>query len=205
MGAVVLCAVFWLIAAVAVMRCVKEWRSGADQVWSSKWKALAGALIVTAFPVMGTARLVSPDAQFFLEDFAGLLVLGSAGSMVAGWVAARRSDAQARAVRSGLGLPVERRLWSPWVLVCLWSAAGIPFSVAVVVITARYIEAHSPGPAADGTWAEADMIAWLSVLTIAAFVVTGFLHGLVQHRRRAREQRRVRDAERQYLITNPAD
>nr|WSX54157.1 hypothetical protein OG409_37755 [Streptomyces sp. NBC_00974] len=203
MGAVVLCAVLWAGAALAVMRCVKEWRSGADQVWSSKWKALAGALIVTAFPVMATARLVSPDAQFFLEDFAGLLVLGSAGSMVVGWVAARRSDDQARAVRSGLGLPTERRLWSPWVLVGLWSAAGIPFTVAEVVITTRYIEAHSPGPAADGT--EADTIAWLSVLTIAAFVVVGVLHGLVQYRRRAQEQRRARNADRQYLITKPAD
>lgn len=204
MGAVVLCAVLWAGAAVAVMRCVKEWRSGADQLWSSKWKALAGALVVTAFPVMATARLLSPDAQFYLEDLAGLLVLGSAGSMVAGWVAARRSDAQARAVRSGLGLPIERRLWSPWVLVGLWSAAGIPFTIAEVVITARYIEAHSPGPAADGTWAEANTIAWLLILTTTAFVVGGVLHGLVQHRRRTREQRRVRNADQQYLITNRA-
>ncbi|MEU9418379.1 hypothetical protein [Streptomyces sp. NPDC048272] len=205
MGAVVWCAVFWAVAAWAVMRCIKEWRSGADQVWSAKWKALAGALIVTAFPVLATARLVSPDARFLVEDFAGLLVLGSAGSMVAGWVAARRSDAQARAVRSGLGLPIERRLWSPWVLVGLWSAAGIPFTAAEVVITTGYIEAHSPGPAADGTWAEAETIAWLAVLTIAAFVVAGMLHGHVQHRRRTREQRRVRNADRRYLITGSAD
>ncbi|OEJ22503.1 hypothetical protein [Streptomyces subrutilus] len=205
MGAVVLCAVFWAGAAGAVMRCVKEWRSGADQMWSSKWKVLAGALIVTAFPVMATARLAPSDARFFLEDFVRLLVLGSAGSVVAGWVASRRSDAQARALRRGLGLAIERRLWSPWVLVGLWSAAGVPFTVVEVVITIRYIEAHSPGPAADGTWAEADTIAWLSVLTIAVFVVVGVLHGLVQHRRRARGQRRVRNADQQYLITNPAD
>src|SRR4051794_16046597 len=204
MGAVVLCAVFWMAAAAALVRCVKKWRSGADRVWSSKWNALAGALAVTAFPVMATARLVSPDAQFLLMDLAGLLVLGSVGSMVAGWVAARRSDAQARAARSGLGLPVERRPWSPWVLVGLWSAAGIPFTAAEVLIATKYIEARSE-PAADGTWAEADTVAWLAVLTIAAFVVIGALHGLVQHRRRAREQRHVRHAEQQYLITNPAD
>ncbi|MFK8851383.1 hypothetical protein [Streptomyces sp. Ac-502] len=203
MGAVVLCAVFWAGAAAAVVRCVKQWCSGADRVWSSKWKALAGALIVTAFPVMATARLVPPDAQPVLVDLAGLLVVGSAGSVAAGWVAARRSDAQARAVRSGLGLPVERRLWSPWVPMALWSAAGIPFTVAEVLLTTQYIEAHAE-PAADGTWAEADAIAWLCVLTIAAFVVIGALHGLVQHRRRAREQRRVRNAEQQYLITDPA-
>ncbi|MEU9031453.1 hypothetical protein AB0D46_28845 [Streptomyces sp. NPDC048383] len=205
MGAVVLCAVLWAGTAVAVMRCVKEWRSGADQVWSSKWKALAGALIVMAFPVMATARLMSPDAQFFVEHFAGLLVLGSACSMVAGWVAGRRSATQAREVRSGFRLPNERRLWSPWVLVGLWSAAGIPFTVVEVVITTRYIEAHSPGPVADGTWAEAETIAWLTVLTIAAFVVAGMLHGLVQHRRRTREQQRVRNADQQYLITGFAD
>ncbi|MFE9374735.1 hypothetical protein ACFYM2_33885 [Streptomyces sp. NPDC006711] len=203
MGAMVLCAVFWAGAAAAVIRCVQQWRSGADRVWSSKWKTLAGALVVTAFPVMATARVVSPDAPF-LMDLAGLLVLGSAGSLVAGWVAARRSNAQARAMRSGLGLPVERRLWSPWVLSGLWSAAGIPFTAAAVVITTRYIEAHSE-PAADGTWAEADMVAWLAVLTIAAFVVIGTLHGLLQHRRRTREQQRVRHAEQQYLTTNPAD
>ncbi|MFF7183482.1 transposase [Streptomyces sp. NPDC008121] len=42
-------------------------------------------------------------------------------------------------------------------------------------------------------------------LAIAAFVVGGLLHGLVQHRRHTREQRRVRNTERQYLTTNPAD
>ncbi|MFF3277428.1 hypothetical protein ACFYWU_41900 [Streptomyces chrestomyceticus] len=55
-----------------------------------------------------------------------------------------------------------------------------------------------------GSWAEADTIAWLCVLTLAAFVVVGALHGLVQHRRRAREQRRVRTAEQQYLLARPA-
>ncbi|MFE9539749.1 hypothetical protein [Streptomyces sp. NPDC006691] len=204
MGAVVLCAVFWAAAVAAVMRCVQQWRSGADRVWSSKWKALAGALVVTAFPVMATARLVSPDAQFLLMDLAGLLILGSVGSLVAGWVAARRSDAQARVMRSGLGLPAKRRLWSPWVLAGLWSAVGIPFTAAAVVITTWYVEARSE-PAADGTRAEADMVAWLSILTIAAVVVIGALHGLLQHRRRTREQQRVRRAEQQYLITSPED
>ncbi|MFD3775135.1 hypothetical protein [Streptomyces sp. NPDC058612] len=90
-------------------------------------------------------------------------------------------------------------------MVGLWSAAGIPFTVAEVFITSANIEAHSPGPAADGTWAEADTIAWCAVLTIAAFVIGGMLHGLVQYRRRTREQRRVRDADLQYLMTNPAD
>ncbi|MFH8411174.1 hypothetical protein ACH4FX_41355 [Streptomyces sp. NPDC018019] len=202
MGAVVLCAVFWAGATAAVMRCVKQWRSGLDQVWSSKWKALAGTLIVAVFPVMATARLVSPGVRFLLEDLAWALVLGSAGSMAAGWVAARRSDAQARAVRRGLGLAVERRLWSPWVLVGLWSATGIPFTAAVAVITIEYIEARSE-PLADGTWAEADTIAWLSILTIVACVAIGALHGLLQHRRRVREQRRVRHADRQYLTTDP--
>lgn len=117
--------------------------------------------------------------------------------------AARQSDAQTRAVRSGLGLPVERRLWSPWVPMASWSAAGIPFTATEVLIATKCVKAHAE-PAADGTWAEADTIAWLCVLTIAAFVVIGALHGLVQHRRRAREQRRVRNAEQQYLITDPA-
>ncbi|MFF3275979.1 hypothetical protein ACFYWU_34330 [Streptomyces chrestomyceticus] len=85
----------------------------------------------------------------------------------------------------------------------LWSAAGIPFTAAEVLIATTYIEAHAE-PAADGTWAEADAIAWLCVLTIASFVVIGALHGLVQHRRRAREQRRVRTADQQYLLTRPA-
>ncbi|MFK8845182.1 hypothetical protein [Streptomyces sp. Ac-502] len=71
-----------------------------------------------------------------------------------------------------------------------------------MVIATGYIEARSE-PAADGTWAEADTVAWLSVLTIVAFVVIGALHGLVQHRRRAREQRRVRHADQQYLSTGP--
>lgn len=204
MGAVVLCAVLWAAAVVAFMRCVKQWRSGADGVWSAKWQALAGALVVTAFPVMASARLVSPEARFILEGVGGVLVVGAAGSVLAGWVAGCRSDAQMRAVRGGLGLPVERRLWSPWVLAAVWSAAGVPFTVVEVLLTIRYVEARS-APAADGTWAEADLIAWLAVLTIAAFVVAGMLHGLVQHRRRVREQRRVREAEQQYLLTRPGD
>ncbi|WP_432066251.1 hypothetical protein [Streptomyces sp. C10-9-1] len=204
MGAVVVCTVLWAGAALAVMRCVKKWRSGPDQVWSSKWRALAEALMVTAFPVVATARLLPSEGRFFLEALAGMLVVGSAGSLVGGWEAARRSAAQTRAVRTGLGLPVERKLWSPWVVLGLWSAAGIPFAVAAVVVTSRYVEAHSE-PAADGTWTEAGMIAWLSVLTIAAFVVCGAVHGLVQHRRHTQEQLRVRNAEQQYLITDPAD
>ncbi|MFE4874158.1 hypothetical protein [Streptomyces sp. NPDC056682] len=86
----------------------------------------------------------------------------------------------------------------------MWSTAGIPFSFAEVVIVTRYIEAHSE-PAADGTWAQAGTVAWLTVGTIVAFVIVGVLHGMVQPRRRAREQRRVRSAEEQYLITGPAD
>ncbi|MER6391612.1 hypothetical protein ACFXEL_38140 [Streptomyces sp. NPDC059382] len=92
-------------------------------------------------------------------------------------------------------------------------------------ITTRCIEAQSPGPAADGTWAGAGppwesrpvartdaiaavlgrSIAWLAVLTIAAFVVAGMLNGLVQHRCRTREQRRVRNADQRYLITGSVD
>ncbi|WP_432112720.1 hypothetical protein [Streptomyces sp. S1] len=202
MGAVVWCAVLWAGAVAVTVRCVKQWRSGTDQVWSSKWKALAGALTVMAFPVMASARIVPDGVHFFLEGLAGLLLVGSAGSVAAGWVAARRSDAQTRAVRSGLGLPVERSLWSPWVLTGLWSAAGIPFTVAEVLAVGKYIEAHS-APAADGTWAEAPALGRLSVLSMAAFVVIGMLHGLVQHRRRAREQQRVRNADQQYLATQP--
>ncbi|MGW9453984.1 hypothetical protein [Streptomyces sp. NPDC055632] len=56
---------------------------------------------------------------------------------------------------------------------------------------------------ADGTWAEAPVIGRLSVLSMAAFVVIVMLHGLVQHRRRTRERQRVRDADQQYLATQP--
>ncbi|MEV8606157.1 hypothetical protein AB0465_40555 [Streptomyces griseoviridis] len=166
----------------------------------SKWKALAGALVVMAYAVLATARRLPSTVQLLLEDFAVLLV-GSAGSVVAGWVAARRGHAQARAVRSQLGLPVERGLWSPWVLVGLWSAAVIPFMMAEVLIVSRYIGAHSE-PEADGSWAQADAVAWLMVLTVVAFVVGGGLHGLVQQRRRTREQQHVRSADQQFLTAS---
>ncbi|MFC7924623.1 Rrf2 family transcriptional regulator [Streptomyces cinereoruber] len=81
MGAVVWCAVLWASAVAVTVRCVKQWHSGADQVWSSKWKASAGALAVTAFPVMATARAVPNGAQSFFEGLAGLLLVGSAGSI----------------------------------------------------------------------------------------------------------------------------
>ncbi|MFJ4343316.1 hypothetical protein [Streptomyces sp. NPDC088915] len=204
MGAVVWCAVLWAGAVAVTVRCVKQWRSGADQVWSSKWKVLAGALAVTAFPVMATARAVPDGAQSFFEGLAGLLLVGSAGSVTAGWVAARRSDTQTRAVHSGLGLPVERNLWSPWALTGLWSAAGTPFTAVEVLVVGRYIETHS-APAVDGTWAEASVIGWLSVLSVAVFVVIGLLHGFLQHRRRAREQQRVRNADQQYLAAHPVN
>ncbi|MGI5485049.1 hypothetical protein [Streptomyces lavendofoliae] len=199
MGTVVLCAVLWAGAAMAGVHCAKRWRSGPDQVWLSKWKALAVALVVTAYSVMATGRLVPPAAGVFLEVLAGLLFLGSAGSAGAGWVAARRSAAQTRVVRGGLGLPVERELWSPWVVGVLWSAAGFAVTAVEVVVIAWYVEAHS-GPTADGTWNEAKMLAWLSVLTLTVFVVVGCLHGFVQHRRRVREQQRVRHAEQHYLL-----
>ncbi|MFF8513217.1 hypothetical protein ACF064_34695 [Streptomyces sp. NPDC015492] len=151
---------------------------------------------------VGTAWAVPDGAQSFCEGLAGLLLGGFAGSVAAGWVAARHSDAQTRAARSGLGLLFERSLWSPWVLAGLWSAAGIPFTVVDVLVVGKYFEAYS-APAADGTWAEAPVPGWLSVLSMAAFVVVGMLHGLLQHRRRAREQQRVRNAEQQYLATQP--
>ncbi|MFF5639651.1 hypothetical protein [Streptomyces sp. NPDC012825] len=119
-------------------------------------------------------------------------------------MAAYRSEAQTRAVRNGLGLPVEKRLWSPWVLMGLWSIAGFPSTLAAVLLAVRCVEAHS-APAADGTWAEARMIGWLFVLGIGLFVVVGMLHGLIQHQRRTREQRRVREAKQHYLTTRPAD
>ncbi|MFE5899874.1 hypothetical protein ACFQ67_21085 [Streptomyces sp. NPDC056488] len=200
MGKVFLCALLWAAAAAAVVQCVRRWRSGADQMWSAKWKALAGALIVAAFPVMATARLLPPGAQLVFEDAGGLLAVGSVCAMGAGWAAAHRSEAQTRAVRSGLGLPVEKRLWSPWVLMGLWSIAGFPFTLAAVLVAGRYVEAYS-APAADGTWAEARMVGWLSVLGIGGFVAIGMLHGLIQHQRRTREQQRVREAEQHYLAT----
>ncbi|MEV7296676.1 hypothetical protein AB0N79_34405 [Streptomyces microflavus] len=44
-----------------------------------------------------------------------------------------------------------------------------------------------------------EAITSLLVLTIGSFIAAGLLHGLIQHQRRAREQRRVRTADQQYL------
>lgn len=198
MGTVVLCTALWAGAVLAVTGCVRRWRAGADQVWSAKWKALAGALAVTAFPTVMTARFVPHGAQVLLEGAVGMLLLGSAGSVVAGWVASRRSQAQARAVRKGLGLPIERKLWDPVTVVFLWLAAAVPSVAAVAVVAAWFVEAHS-APGTGGARAGVEAITSLLVLTIGGFIAAGLLHGLIQHQRRAREQRRVRAADQQYL------
>ncbi|MFJ1958559.1 hypothetical protein ACIOGT_39140 [Streptomyces microflavus] len=39
----------------------------------------------------------------------------------------------------------------------------------------------------------------LAVVTIGGSIAAGLLHGLIQHQRRAREQRRVRTTDQQYL------
>lgn len=113
-------------------------------------------------------------------------------------MASHRSQAQARAVRQGLGLPIERKLWDPMTIVSLWLAAAIPAVAAVALIAAWFMEAHST-PGTGGTRAGAEAITSLLVLTIGGFIAAGLLHGLIQHQRRAREQLRVRQADQQYL------
>ncbi|MFE9016689.1 hypothetical protein [Streptomyces cyaneofuscatus] len=198
MEIVVLCAAFWAGAAKAVAGCVRRWRLGADQVWSAKWQALAGALAVTALSVAMTAWLVPPGARVLLEGAVLMLLVGSAGSVVAGWVASHRSQAQAWAVRQGLGLPIERKLWDPMTIVSLWLAAAIPAVAAVALIAAWFVEAHS-APGTGGARAGVEAITSLLVLTIGGFIAAGLLHGLIQHQRRAREQHRIRTADQQYL------
>ncbi|CAM5236527.1 putative protein OS=Streptomyces microflavus OX=1919 GN=Smic_83200 PE=4 SV=1 [Streptomyces microflavus] len=167
-------------------------------MWSAKWKALAGALAVTALPAVMTARFVPHGAQVLLEGAVWMLLMASACSVLAGWVASHRSQAQARAVRQGLGLPIERKLWDPLTIVLLWLAAATLSVAAVAVVAARFVEAHyAPGTA--GARAGTEAITSLLALTTGGFIAAGLLHALIQHQRRAREQRRVRTVDQQYL------
>ncbi|MFJ4972768.1 hypothetical protein [Streptomyces sp. NPDC088755] len=83
----------------------------------------------------------------------------------------------------------------------LWAAAAIPLTVAGVLTCAHYLQA-SRSPGNGSSTAGAETIVWLAVSMISGCVVAGLLHGWVQHRRRAREQQRVRGADQQYL-TDP--
>ncbi|MBK3584695.1 hypothetical protein JHN49_13510 [Streptomyces sp. MBT57] len=101
-----------------------------------------------------------------------MLLLGSAASVVAGWAASRRSQAQAQAVRKGIELTIERKLWDPVTVVILWLAAAAPSVAAVAVVAAWFVEAHS-APGTGGARAGVEAITLLLVLTIGSFIAAG--------------------------------
>ncbi|MFF7273859.1 hypothetical protein [Streptomyces cyaneofuscatus] len=68
----------------------------------------------------------------------------------------------------------------------------------MALVAARFVEAYyEPGTA--GARAGAEVITSLLVMALGGCIAAGLLHGLIQHQRRAREQRRVRSADEQYL------
>ncbi|MFD5423178.1 hypothetical protein ACFWJT_34825 [Streptomyces sp. NPDC127069] len=193
MKAVVLCSLLWAVTAGVIWRCWRVWSRGADQLWPAKWGALSGTLLMLTFSMVMTLHPlnVAPVITF---SVALVLLMAAVASAVAKPVAARRSVAATRAMRGGLGLPVERRLLRPATVGVLWGT-GVILLLAVWFFT---VSIHKQGPEMGRSADQGMTIAF-------GVVVLGVVHTGVQEARVRREQRRVRDDEQAYLAEPPSE
>ncbi|MEU3778373.1 hypothetical protein AB0F11_35265 [Streptomyces sp. NPDC032472] len=187
MKAVVLYTLLWAATAGVTWRCRRTWRRGADQLWPAKWDALAGTLLMLAFSTVMTLQPLDV-APVITISLALVLLMGAAASAIAKPVSARRADSATRAMRSGLGLPVERRMWRPATIGVLWCTGA--FLLLNVWFFA--VSITKPGPEMDPSIDHGFVISF-------GVIVLGLLHAGFQQVRVGREQRRVRDAEHDYL------
>ncbi|MFD7026553.1 hypothetical protein ACFWAR_00760 [Streptomyces sp. NPDC059917] len=187
MKAVALYTILWAVTAGVAWRCWRRWRQGADQLWPAKWGALSVTLLTLAFSMALTLHPlgVAPAVTISLVT---VLLGGAAASMIATHVSVRRADAATRAMRTGLGLPVERRMWRPATIGILW-CTGAFLLLMVWVLSISFDEQRLEREQAFNAG-----------LAIAfCVIVVGLVHAGVQKTRISREQQRVRDAEVAYL------
>lgn len=197
-GLFVVCGVIWVVAGWVAVRCGRIWRRGADQLWAPRWEALSTTLWVMAFAVIATILLQLPIAPLFLAVVALLLTLGALAAAVARSVAVRRSEAQTRAMREGLGLATAKKLRHPVTVAMWWT---MPSCAATVVwMVAASMKARSP-VTVDG------MDAAFGEAMVLAYVGTGLgcVHAVIQWVRRERDQLRVRTTDAELLARGTAE
>lgn len=193
-----ICAAFWAGVAWSARRCRRIWRR--DQLpWERRWEALSAALgaatIAAMLTLVAQTRFELPALTVLFSVVATLLGVGAVGCDLARRIALRRSLDQTRRIRADLGLPVERNLRSPWLMVGLWTGAGLLGAVGAVLVISSAVTAL--------TKAESERIALIGMWAMGLCVAAGVLHGLLQYARIGREQRRVRGAEQ--LLLQAAD
>ncbi|WP_438289596.1 hypothetical protein [Streptomyces sp. HUAS TT7] len=141
MRAVLVYTVLWSGTAAITWRCWTKWRRGADRLWAERWGVLSWTLFLLAFAVLMTLALF--DATSLLTGVLSVpLLLASGACQIAKGGAARRADAATRAMCTGLGLPVARRLWSPTAVGALWFGAAFLCLMAWPTVTITRAAAH---------------------------------------------------------------
>ncbi|MBT2453197.1 hypothetical protein J7F03_40560 [Streptomyces sp. ISL-43] len=187
MKAVVLYTLLWAITAAVTWRCWTKWRRSADQLWPTKWDALSWALLLLGLSTGATLQLLNV-APAITNSVVLILLVAAAASTIAKPISTRRADGATRAMRSGLGLPVERRMWRPATIGALWCmGAFLLFSVWFFAVSG------------DKRQPEMDQSRDTGFMIAFGVVVLGLVHAGVQEARVGREQRRVRAAEHDYL------
>ncbi|MFD7232119.1 hypothetical protein [Streptomyces sp. NPDC059881] len=84
----------------------------------------------------------------------------------------------------------------PVTLATLWGIGGV---VAGFLWLVRAIIQMTSRPTPAGEWPEMDRAIDTAVTVAVCFLVAGAVHALIQQARIDREQRRVRNADQQYL------
>ncbi|GAA4120040.1 hypothetical protein [Streptomyces hundungensis] len=189
---------FWGLTAALAWRCLKKWRRGADQLRAEQWDALALTLLVMTLPVIGTLGLLDA-APALTASLSGTLLLGSGGCHVAKSVSTRRADTAARAIRTGLGLPVARRLLRTTTVAALWFTAAVGTMLVWMAVAVVRDLGQRQQMTADEHQVTIETTVNHAVAATLAVIALGVVHCLIQEIRRGREQRRVRAAEQHYL------
>ncbi|MFE2850129.1 hypothetical protein ACFXJO_03230 [Streptomyces lavendulae] len=193
MKAVLLYTLLWAVTAGVIWRCWRIWSRGADQLWPAKWGALSGTLLMFTFSMVMTLQPLRV-APVITIGLALVLLMAALASAVAKPVSARRAGAATRAMRGGLGLPVERRMWRPATIGILWWTGAL----LLLAVWFLSVSVDKQGPE-TGRSADQGM-----TIAFGVFVL-GLVHAGVQEARVFREQRRVRDAEHNYLAQPPPE
>lgn len=205
MGVVAVSVLSWSVSFLAAVRCLRVWRRGADQLWAPRWDALSMALGLTSFAVISTILLQSPVDPLYLTLLALLLIAAAGAAAVAKAIATRRVEEQVRAMRQRMGLPTERRLYRPLTVSVWWIAPSLLAAVAWLLRAAMHA---TTAPLPDGRWPQLDSALDMALGIVGAGVLLGCGHAAIQQLRRTRDQRRVHEAERDYLAaasTNERD
>ena len=177
-----------------------QWRRRGDLPWSERlgWLAFAlfwlSGLVTVSVLVVG----ISNDGPLVTT------ALVSEGCMAAVWVAGRLMRSwegwQTKRARRALGLPVQRWLLPPWLLGTLWFSGGWAFWIGGLYLMAWSIQSRDRAENVPFDLASGQQAAnTLGLIALVGTVLGGWVHVLVQRRRKRSENLRVRSLEADML------